>query len=58
VTNFLTFDIEEWFHANYSSVQSPAPVEETNLESLVDRLIALCAERSVRTTCFVVASVA
>lgn len=58
MTNFLTFDIEEWFHANYSSVQSPAPVEETNLESLVDRLIALCAERSVRTTCFVVASVA
>jgi polysaccharide deacetylase family protein (PEP-CTERM system associated) len=58
LTNFLTLDIEEWFHANYSGLQPPARVGETDLESLVDRLIALCAERSVRTTCFVLGSVA
>jgi polysaccharide deacetylase family protein (PEP-CTERM system associated) len=57
-TNFLTLDIEEWFHANYSGFEPPTGVAETNLESLVDRLIALCAERSVRTTCFVLGSVA
>ena len=58
MTNFLTLDIEEWFHANYADVQPPSSVGETSLESLVDRLIALCAERSVQTTCFVLGSVA
>jgi polysaccharide deacetylase family protein (PEP-CTERM system associated) len=58
VTNFLTLDVEEWFHANYSGFEPPGRPAETNLEPLVDRLIALCAERSVRTTCFVLGSVA
>jgi polysaccharide deacetylase family protein (PEP-CTERM system associated) len=58
VTNFLTLDIEEWYHANYSGMAPPASAGETNLEPLVDRLIALCAPRSVRTTCFVLGSVA
>jgi peptidoglycan-N-acetylglucosamine deacetylase len=58
VVNFLTLDIEEWFHANYSGLEPPSNVGETDLEPLVDRLIALCAERSARTTCFVLGSVA
>ena len=58
MTNFLTLDIEEWFHANYSGMEMPSNAGETALEALVDRLIALCAERSVRTTCFVLGSVA
>jgi polysaccharide deacetylase family protein (PEP-CTERM system associated) len=56
--NFLTFDIEEWYHANYSAALLSAAATETKLESLVDRLIDLCAEHDVHTTCFVLGSIA
>lgn len=56
--NFLTFDIEEWYHANYSGLQHTEYSTDTNLEGLTDRLIELCAERGVAATCFVLASVA
>ncbi len=57
-TNFLTFDIEEWYHVTYKNVDVKAvgPGSVT-LEALVDRLIALCGQHSVRTTCFVLGSV-
>jgi polysaccharide deacetylase family protein (PEP-CTERM system associated) len=56
--NFLTFDIEEWFHANYAGIDSEQFADqETNLERLVDELIELCARHSVRTTCFVLGTV-
>ncbi len=57
-TNFLTFDIEEWYHVTYKNVdiQAAGPGPFT-LEALVDRLIALCGEHGVRTTCFVLGSV-
>jgi polysaccharide deacetylase family protein (PEP-CTERM system associated) len=58
VRNFLTFDIEEWYHANYSGMGRSAYPGETHLEALTGRLIELCAERGVLTTCFVLASVA
>jgi polysaccharide deacetylase family protein (PEP-CTERM system associated) len=59
VPNFLTLDIEEWFHANYDGVDSARFAnQETRLEALVDRLIDLCARHSVHTTCFVLGSVA
>jgi polysaccharide deacetylase family protein (PEP-CTERM system associated) len=56
--NFLTFDIEEWHHANYSGVAPAAAERETALESQVERLIELCAEHDVRTTCFVLGCIA
>ena len=57
--NFLTFDIEEWFHANYETIDfNDYNPLSTNLESNVDRLIDLCAKHNVKATCFVLGSVA
>lgn len=59
VVNFLTIDVEEWYHANYEGMQAAGSEDlQTNLESLVDRLIRLCEEQRVRTTCFVLGCVA
>jgi polysaccharide deacetylase family protein (PEP-CTERM system associated) len=56
--NFLTFDIEEWYHVNYEGIDaSTLHTKETNLEFLVDRLIDLCSLNEVRTTCFILGSV-
>jgi len=57
-TNFLTFDIEEWYHVTYKNFDAQAHSRGPDtLEALVDRLIDLCAEHGVRTTCFVLGSV-
>lgn len=59
VHNFLTFDIEEWFHANYEGIDLSAyDSGSTNLETNVDRLIDICAEHDVKSTCFILGSVA
>lgn len=58
-TNFLTLDIEEWYHVNYQGVDVRAErAKPSNLEALVDRLIELCAGSDIRTTCFVLGEVA
>src|SRR5204863_3228773 len=44
----------EWYHANYDDIDPSAyRGKPSNLEALTDRLIALCAQYNVRTTCFV-----
>lgn len=57
--NFLTFDIEEWFHANYKSVTfdglHDAP---STLPDLVDIFIDQMSQFSIKSTCFVVGTVA
>lgn len=59
LSNFLTLDIEEWYHANYETVDlSKFQSNETNLETLVDNLIDICSEYNVKSTCFVLGSVA
>lgn len=59
IKNFLTFDIEEWFHANYEGVNTSSYHSEgTNLEANVNRLIDVCAEYNVQSTCFVLGDVA
>jgi polysaccharide deacetylase family protein (PEP-CTERM system associated) len=56
--NFLTFDIEEWYHVNYQGVELSRDRDEpTHLESLVDRLIDICGEHGVKTTCFILGAV-
>jgi peptidoglycan-N-acetylglucosamine deacetylase len=56
--NFLTFDIEEWYHVNYEGVDmSRYHGQPTHLESLVDRLIDICGQHEVRTTCFILGDV-
>jgi polysaccharide deacetylase family protein (PEP-CTERM system associated) len=57
--NFLTFDIEEWFHANYDGVDlSKYDGQSSNLEANVDRLIDICAAHEVKSTCFILGDVA
>ncbi len=57
--NLLTFDIEEWYHANYDGVdQSRYAGPPTRLDALVNRLLELCARHGVKSTFFVLGSVA
>lgn len=59
IPNFLTFDIEEWFHANYEGLgASDYSTHATSLESNVDRLIDMCDVHGVKSTCFVLGDVA
>lgn len=59
MNNFLTFDIEEWYHANYDSVSTEQYKNtSTNLESNVDRIIDLCGAHNVKSTCFVLGELA
>jgi len=59
IPNFLTFDIEEWYNANYKSVDlSNYSGENTNLEKNVDRLLEICDEFGIKSTCFIVGEIA
>ena len=57
--NFLTFDIEEWFNANFRSLDLNQFNNQTsNLESNVDKLIDICSEYDVKSTFFVLGKLA
>lgn len=59
INNFLTFDIEEWFHANYDGIDASGyDFRSTNLENNVDRLIDICDRHDVKSTCFILGDVA
>ena len=59
VQNFLTFDIEEWYNANFSSLKlGNVNTQLSNLESNVDRLIDICAKKDVKSTCFILGKLA
>ncbi len=57
--NFLTLDIEEWFHANYKGLEGlQFSSKDTNLEYNVDLMIEMCATYNVQATCFILGDVA
>ena len=57
--NFLTFDIEEWYHANYEGLDySKYENETTNLDSAIDRILLLCEKHKIAATFFVLGTVA
>jgi len=59
VVNFITFDIEEWYAANFDSVDMSGYSDNSNhLEKNVDRLLHICDELSVKSTCFVLGDIA
>lgn len=59
ISNFLTFDIEEWYHVNYDSVSTEQyKNSSTNVESNIDRIIDLCGAYNVKSTCFVLGELA
>lgn len=57
--NFITLDVEEWYHANYEGVDFDRYRHKgSRLSQNVDRLIALFARHEVKITCFVLGQVA
>lgn len=57
--NFVTFDIEEWYSANYATVDvSKISDKSGHLEKNVDRLLEICENQGVKATHFVVGDIA
>jgi polysaccharide deacetylase family protein (PEP-CTERM system associated) len=57
--NFLTVDLEEWFHVNYAGIDTSGLNSSTsNLPALADRLLGRFAEHGARCSFFVLGSVA
>ncbi|TBL77485.1 DUF3473 domain-containing protein [Paenibacillus thalictri] len=52
VSNMLTFDIEEWFHANYDNVV-PDLSKGSSFRAHMDTLLRLCSEAGCKGTFFV-----
>lgn len=51
VSNMLTFDIEEWFHANYDNVK-PDYSKGSSFRSHMDTLLRICHETNCKATFF------
>jgi peptidoglycan-N-acetylglucosamine deacetylase len=59
VSNFLTFDVEEWFDAEIPRRKLKyVPDENTAIEKQTDLFIAICNRLNIKSTCFVVGQVA
>src|SRR5580692_11430388 len=55
----LSFDIEDWYHANYSEVRlHSSSSQASNFPQNVQRLIALCSRLRVHATCFILGEMA
>jgi polysaccharide deacetylase family protein (PEP-CTERM system associated) len=52
INNMLTFDIEEWFHANYDDV-TPDISKASNFRSHMDTLLQICRDTGSKATFFV-----
>ncbi|MDF2659766.1 MAG: polysaccharide deactylase family protein locus subfamily [Paenibacillus sp.] len=50
--NMLTFDIEEWFHANYDDIAPPTG-KGSNFRANMDTLLQMCRETNSKATFFV-----
>ena len=59
VNNILSFDIEEWYHANYASVNlTEYRNKNSHFRANMERLLHLCEEAGCRATFFVLGSIA
>ncbi len=54
----LTFDIEEWYHANYDHLGTISECPETHLADNIQYLLDLCDRYGLRSTCFILGCVA
>ncbi|WP_051621031.1 polysaccharide deacetylase family protein [Paenibacillus sp. UNC451MF] len=52
ISNMLTFDIEEWFHANYDNM-TPDTSKGSNFRAHMDGLLQLCSDAGCKATFFV-----
>jgi len=58
VVNLLTFDIEDWYHANYDSVDlSVARAGESHFRANMDMLLQLCSDAGCKATFFVLGQI-
>ena len=58
VVNLLTFDIENWYHANYDSVDlSVARAGESHFRANMDMLLQLCSDAGCKATFFVLGQI-
>lgn len=55
---FVTFDIEEWCHANFNSLKEIPETTENDLDKEVDIMLDMCEERNIKSTCFILGVVA
>ncbi|MGO4496725.1 DUF3473 domain-containing protein [Paenibacillus sp. 2RAB27] len=51
ITNLLTFDIEEWFHANYDHV-TPDRTKGSSFRAHMDTLLQMCSDAGCKATFF------
>lgn len=56
VDNMLTFDIEEWFHANYDGQVQPKTTS-SRFRANMDALLQLCGETGSKATFFVLGTI-
>lgn len=57
--NILTFDIEEWYQANYPGlVRESGDFEDTRLEENICRLLELCQQHQAKATFFILGTTA
>src|SRR4030042_3171597 len=57
--NILTFDIEEWYDANYPKTGSPViHSKKSNLENETDKILDLCDKYKNKATFFILGRVA
>lgn len=52
-TNLLTFDIEEWFHANYDGLAMDGGGKPSRFRANMEELLRLCRETGAKATFFV-----
>jgi len=57
-SNFVTFDIEEWYHANYADQRWSGEISSASLFANVESLLDLCDEHNIRSTCFILGCIA
>jgi polysaccharide deacetylase family protein (PEP-CTERM system associated) len=59
ISNFLTFDVEEWFDAEIPRRRLTfVPDENTAIEKQTDLFIDICKRLNIKSTCFVVGKLA
>lgn len=56
--NILTFDIEEWFHANYEDGMHIREFGKSNFRENMDKILKLCKKNNCKATFFVLGCIA
>lgn len=56
--DFLTFDVEDWYMANYDDEIPSYPASASRIDWETDRLLSLCDDYRIKATCFCVGKLA